>query len=73
MLWRAAGSPNCAYMSLSRFVDGENVSDWAEGAVKWAVATGILQGKDGNRLDPTGTATRAELASILMRFVVNYG
>lgn len=37
-------------------------------ALCWAVGEGLLTGKDGGRLDPAGTATRAEVAVILMRF-----
>lgn len=73
MLWRAVGSPNFGLTSLESFADEENVSDWALQAMKWAVGTGVLNGKDGGRLDPTGTATRAELATILNRFCVMYG
>lgn len=73
MLWRAVGSPNFDHISIEGFADDENVSDWALDAVKWAVGAGLLNGKDGNRLDPTGTATRAELAAILTRFCKTYG
>ncbi len=38
----------------------------------WAVDQGILQGKGGGRLDPRGTATRAEVAVILERFCREY-
>ena len=54
---------------LSAFADGAKVSDWAKDAMTWAVSQGILTGKDGQRLDPQGTATRAEVATILQRFV----
>lgn len=37
-------------------------------ALRWAVGEGLLTGKDGGRLDPAGTASRAELAQILARF-----
>ena len=53
---------------LTVFTDGASVSDWAAEAVAWAVGEGILTGKSGNTLDPQGTATRAEVATILMRF-----
>lgn len=53
---------------LSGFVDGDGVSDWASEAVRWAVANGLLSGKTGMQLDAQGTATRAEVASVLMRF-----
>lgn len=66
MLWRYAGNP-VAQADLSVFSDGAAVSGWAEGAVQWAVSTGLLQG-DGGRLNSGGTATRAEVATILMRY-----
>lgn len=47
---------------------GSKPSGYAVEAMRWAVGAGLLTGKDGNRLDPRGTATRAELAAILMRF-----
>ena len=53
---------------LTAFADGASVSDWAVDAMAWAVGQGILTGKSGNTLDPQGTATRAEVATILMRF-----
>ena len=53
---------------LTVFTDGASVSDWAAEAVAWAVGEGILTGKSGNTLGPQGTATRAEVATILMRF-----
>ena len=56
---------------LSCFTDGGQTSDWARDAVVWAVDKGLLTGKGGGLLDPKGTATRAEVAAILMRFVEN--
>ena len=52
---------------LSAFGDGSETSDWALPAMKWAVGSGLLQGYAG-RLNPDGTATRAEVAQILMNF-----
>ncbi len=51
------------------FADGADVSDWAARSVNWAIATGLVRGQDGNRLAPQATATRAEVAVILQRFV----
>lgn len=53
------------------FADGTSVSSWAAEAMNWAVANGILTGKTGNLLDPAGTASRAEVAAMIMRFVQN--
>lgn len=55
---------------LSAFTDGANTSEWAETAMKWAVGNGLLQGYNG-QLNPNGTATRAEVAQILMNFCEN--
>lgn len=51
------------------FADTESVSPWAQEALSWMVENGIMEGKDGNRLDPRGTATRAEIATVLFRYV----
>lgn len=53
---------------LSVFHDAEDTSDWAEKAISWAVGVGLLSGKGNGILDPTGTATRAEVAQILMNY-----
>jgi uncharacterized repeat protein (TIGR02543 family) len=55
---------------LGTFNDGAETSDWAVEAMKWAVGSSLLQGYAGN-LNPTGTATRAEVAQILMNFCEN--
>lgn len=67
MLWRYAGSPK-ADGSLSSFVDGEQTSDWARPAMIWAVEQGLITGVGNDRLEPRGQATRAQAATILMRF-----
>ena len=67
ILYRYAGSPAPAG-SLDGFADAASASDYAVDALRWAVGEGLLTGKDGGRLDPTGTASRAELAQILARF-----
>ena len=67
MLWRYAGSPTVA--PLSGYSDLGNISDWAEMAMAWAVRNGMIAGMDGNMLNPGGQATRAQVATILMRFV----
>ena len=54
---------------LTGFVDGDMTSEWAIEAMQWAVGSGLICGKDGNVLDPTGPATRAELATMLERFI----
>lgn len=57
-------------MAIREFRDYESISDYAMGAMAWAVNTGLVKG-DSNLLYPNGTATRAELAAMLHRFVEN--
>lgn len=58
-----------ARASLKDFADAAKVSDYAADAMQWAVANGILNGTDGKRLDPAGSATRAQCAAMLVRFL----
>ena len=51
------------------FADNASISSWAKEAVESMQQAGILAGKTNNRLDPAGTATRAEVATVLWRFV----
>ena len=60
-----------ATADLSAFADRDKISGWAEHAMSWAVGDGLLNGKTATILDPTGTATRAEVAQILMNFAEN--
>ena len=60
-----------ASADLSTFVDAEEISSWAKDAMQWAVGAGLINGKGENNLDPTGKATRAEMAAILYRFCEN--
>ena len=65
MLWNYAGKP--AAGSLSGYTDAASVSDWAVQAMAWCVEQGIISGMDGG-LNPQGTATRAQVATMLMQF-----
>ena len=67
MLWRYAGKPE-AEDALSVFTDGADTSGWAQQAMSWAVARGLITGVDSDSLSPKGQATRAQTATILMRF-----
>lgn len=51
------------------FADNAQISSWAKNAVRTMQQAGILSGKNGNKFDPKGTATRAEVATVLRRFV----
>lgn len=67
MLWRYAGSPH-ADGSLSSFADGAQISSWAQPAMIWAVERGLIAGVSNDWLNSRGQATRAQAATILMRF-----
>ncbi len=53
---------------LSGFPDAGDIQSYATEALSWAVAEGLLQGFEDDSLQPGGTATRAQIATILMRF-----
>ena len=57
--------------ALSSFTDAESVSPWALDAMKWAVAVGLINGTTETTISPAGNATRAQVATILQRFVEN--
>lgn len=63
------GYDTSAAASLEIFHDASRVSPWALDAVKWAADSQIMSGKGSGLLDPSGSATRAEAASILMRLI----
>ena len=65
------GKDTSSSASLSRFHDNSTVSSWAEPSVKWCVQEGLLGGRDDGALDPSATATRAEMAQILKAFCEN--
>lgn len=65
---QSKGIDTTAGGSLERFPDAGSVSDWAREAMSWAVGNGIISGVGGVTLDPSGNATRAQVATILMRF-----
>lgn len=58
-----------ASADLSTFADNASVSAWAQPAMQWAVAEGYISGMGDSQLAPQGTATRAEIASVIMRFM----
>lgn len=57
-----------ASSNLTKFPDEKKVSTWAEKAMSWANGNELINGHDDGRLDPGGTAIRAQAASILMGF-----
>lgn len=62
------GVDTTARSDLSNFDDAATVSDWAQDAVSWAHAEGLLAGTSATTLSPQGEATRAQLAAMLVRF-----
>lgn len=56
---------------LSQFEDASAISGWAETAMSWANGSGLINGHDDGTIDPQGTTTRAQAASILMNFDQN--
>ena len=57
-----------ASADLSGFPDADQIQSYATQALSWAVAEGLLQGFEDDSLQPQSTATRAQIATILMRF-----
>ena len=65
----SAGYDVSASADLSGFPDAGDIQSYATQALSWAVAEGLLQGFEDDSLQPGGTATRAQIAAILMRFL----
>ncbi|MBQ7605264.1 MAG: S-layer homology domain-containing protein, partial [Firmicutes bacterium] len=57
-----------ADLNIERFSDAGSVSLWATDAMRWAVEEKLITGRTEETLVPLGTATRAEIATILMRY-----
>lgn len=62
------GENTAATGDVQDYADGSKVSAYAVEAMNWAIGKGLISGVGGNRLDPTGTATRAQVATILQRY-----
>ncbi|MBQ4093032.1 MAG: S-layer homology domain-containing protein, partial [Firmicutes bacterium] len=65
------GADVSAADDLAAFNDAATVSDWAKESMKWAVAVELINGMGNNTLAPQNTATRAQAATVLMRFNEN--
>ena len=55
--------------NLDKFEDADKITDYAKTVMQWAVGNGLIKGKAETLLDPQGTATRAEIAAMLHRFI----
>ena len=64
----AKGYDVSARADLSAYPDADQIQSYATESVAWAVAEGLIQGFEDNTLRPAGNATRAQIATILMRF-----
>ena len=69
MLYRYAGTPETDGSGAGIFDDGETVSVWAYDAMSWALNNGVITGVSDDMLLPGNTATRAQCAAILMRYI----
>jgi|GEM_PF-2495561 len=72
VLWRYTGAPQIQN-DMSGYTDFSSVSYYAREAMRWAVAKGIVSGTSNTTLSPQDTATRAQIATIFMRFSVLMG
>ncbi len=70
MLYRYAGSPEVE-IDLGDFEDADDVSEYAEAAISWAIAEGIITGVTSTTLKPGNNATRAQVAAMLMRYIIS--
>ena len=55
--------------ALNPFRDASQISSWAEEPMRWAVTSGVITGTSSTKLSPDGSANRAQMATILMRFI----
>lgn len=72
MLYRYArtmGYDVSQYGNTTGFADSGEISASSKAAVSWAVANKLISGKENNKLEPTASATRAEVIAIMMRFL----
>lgn len=67
ILWRYDGSETVE--TAASFTDSASISSYAAHAVNWAAANGIIAGRNDGSFDPTGNATRAQVAVILYRYL----
>ena len=65
------GYDTTASSDLAAYTDAGDISDWAVPAMRWANAEGLITGVTETTLNPSGSATRAQVATILMRFVMS--
>ena len=69
ILYNAAGRPATGTSALDRFSDKDQVADYAVNAFSWAISNSVVSGTSNTTLSPQGTATRAQMAVILTRYI----
>ena len=67
MLYRLAGEP--AVSGTITAPDASSVSTWAQSAMTWAMNIGLVEGDENGAVTPTATATRAQAAALIMRYL----
>ena len=67
MLYRLAGEP--AVSGTITAPDAASVSSWATDAMTWAMNIGLVEGDENGAVTPTATATRAQAAALIMRYL----
>ena len=67
MLYRLAGEP--AVSGTITAPDAASVSTWATDAMTWAMNIGLVEGDENGAVTPTATATRAQAAALIMRYL----
>lgn len=67
MFYRLAGEPSVSGSITAP--DADSVSSWAKDAMIWAMDIGLIEGDENGAVTPTATATRAQAAAIIMRYI----
>lgn len=67
MFYRLAGEPSVSGSITAP--DADSVSSWAKDAMVWAMDIGLIEGDENGAVTPTATATRAQAAAIIMRYI----
>ena len=60
-----------ARADLSKYSDASKISSWANDVMAWAVSKGYISGMTATTLAPQGSATRAQVAAILQRYLAD--
>jgi len=68
ILYRFAGSPSVSQIDMNKFTDADKITAYAKAAFAWAIDKGIIKGNADGTLNPNGTATRAEVATIFSNY-----